>query len=806
MRVVARGPWPARIMLVGEAPGAEEERAGRPFVGASGQELSRMLAEAGINEEDVYFTNVVDVRPPHNDLSQWFYSKSEAKAEPYAALINGKIVNQTIADGVARLEEEIKRVQPYVIIAAGDTALWALTGNTGITKWRGSLLEYSGNGQLIKVIPVLHPAYVLRQWGSRPLVIHDLKRAAREASSRERVLPIFFNVVRPSYSKAIERLDEMLLQADRAEVLRISVDLETRSGHIACIGLATNASSAICIPFMCVENAEGYWSAAEEANIVQRLQRLLDHPHVELVGQNFLYDLQYMNYYWGVQGQRTRIDTMIWHHTIWPSMQKSLDFLSSLYCANHVYWKDDGKLWDSSVPEDQLWHYNCVDACRTFEIASALEQLADQVNLREQCEEQMRFFFRALEVMLRGVKVDIKLKNELYDELIYAASQYEAWLENIIPEQIHPRKKNTSPWYRSPKQLQDLFYSTFGIKPVLSRKTQRPTTDDKALATIGKREPLLAPITDAISRYRSLTVISNAINAPVDPDKRMRCSYNVAGTITFRLSSSENAFGRGTNLQNLTTGEEEAPNIGPYKIKLPNIRRYYIPDSGYVICDVDLERADAQVVAWEADDTELMDIFSSGADVHTENAKAIYGERATPNHRRLAKAGVHATNYHVFPRTLASTLGITIKEAEDFQARWFGAHPKIKEWHKRIEHELQTTKTVSNKFGYRITFFDRMDVPMLQQALAWIPQSTVALVINKAWDNIADLEYLEVLLQVHDSLVFQIRRSYLHKLPEVRNLMRIPVPYPRPLIIDLGLKVSEKSWGDCKSVPWDYAQ
>jgi len=237
---------------------------------------------------------------------------------------------------------------------------------------------------------------------------------------------------------------------------------------------------------------------------------------------------------------------------------------------------------------------------------------------------------------------------------------------------------------------------------------------------------------------------------------------------------------------------------------LPNIRKLFIPDQGMVIADADLAQADARVVAWEADDDELKAIFHDPtADLHDENAKTIFG-KLTPTNRQLAKGGVHAVNYGSSAPTLARALGITVKQAEAFQRTWFQAHPGILEWHRRVEHDIQTTRMVRNKFGNCRYYFDRIE-RLLPEALAWIPQSTVALVIERGMVNIdANLPEVELLMQVHDSLVMQFPQSLFPSvLPKIKNEMEIVVPYDDPLIIPVGLDVSTKSWVEVEEVDWE---
>jgi len=237
-------------------------------------------------------------------------------------------------------------------------------------------------------------------------------------------------------------------------------------------------------------------------------------------------------------------------------------------------------------------------------------------------------------------------------------------------------------------------------------------------------------------------------------------------------------------------------------IELPNLRKIFIPGKNHVIIDADLQRADAQVVAWDADDEELKNIFRSGLDIHSENAKAIGCTR------QQAKQGVHAVNYGVSARTLSTYLNCTTHQAQQFIDRWLDAHPKIKTWQRRIRDELETTRTIRNKFGFRRFFFDRVtdaygktNPKTFHEALSFIPQSTVAIVTNKGLLNIDNnLPQVELLLQVHDSLVMQTHRD---NYPEILNLiiqeMSIPIPYDDPLIIPVTTAVSFKSWGDVKS-------
>ncbi len=266
------------------------------------------------------------------------------------------------------------------------------------------------------------------------------------------------------------------------------------------------------------------------------------------------------------------------------------------------------------------------------------------------------------------------------------------------------------------------------------------------------------------------------------------------------------------NLNNILNQKRNAAPPRPAKYKTPNIKSLFLAEPGWIVADTDLAQADARVVAWEADDDELMQMFLDPTiDLHTENAKTIFGtcpDKSHPN-RKKAKAGVHAVNYGVGARTLAKALGITVHEAEVFIQRWFEAHPKIHAWHSRIYNEMVTRKYIENAFGFRKCFFGKTDGPTaLSEALAWIPQSTVGNIINIAWMRMDRLREQEayVSMQVHDSLVSQHNKEYAHDtLAYLHQAMLVEVPYEKKLIIPTSLEVSAENIGQLLAVDWDGA-
>lgn len=786
MRVPPEGPRTARIAIVGEAPGEYEVIQGRPFVGPAGECLDKLLNEAGIDRRECYITNVLKVRPEGNKLEKLVARGKKAPAPDWVRT-GGLWFHPTVADSLGCLQAELAEVQPELTIPLGNLALCATTGHWGISDWRGSQLV----GPSGSIVPTYHPAAILRQWSWRSYVSRDLARA-RDALANPRPAPQYNFLLAPTLEQLYEQFHRLRARLEQGPLL-IACDIETRRRQIDCIGLAWTRTDALCIPFWS-RPRPNYWSAVEELDIVQNLRSILTHPNARITGQNFSYDVQYIWRQWGFI-PRLALDTMLAHHTAWPGTDKDLNTLSSLYCDHHVFWKHESKEADEREDDSGRWGYNCRDCVATWEIAQALAPLIISEGLAEQCVFQHTMWWRSLETMVKGVRTDVAAKKGLSGELKQGLKERQEWVEAILG---HPLN------LRSPKQLKALFYDDFRL-PVIkvrSKQEMRISTNEEALQQIALRTPLVRPLVRRILEIRSLGVFkSTFVDAKLDVDGRIRCSYNVGGTKTFRLSSSQNAFGSGMNLQNVPEGGETEG----LELILPNVRKLFLPDPGMEIFDLDLSSADLRVVVWESGEAELRQLLDAGLNPYVEMAKEYYNdpEFTKQHHRyRTFKSLAHGTNYLGSAAGLAKRLGLGIAETRRVQSWYLTRFPRIRDWQDRLKQQLRERRAVTNAFGYRWYCFDRMEDEAYRQAAAWIPQSSIGLLINRIWDRVVtECPEVNILLQVHDSLVGQWpieRREYFSG--RVREIAAgCSIPYPEPLIIPVGLKTSLVSWGDCGS-------
>jgi len=579
------GPRDAHIAIVAESWGREEEKKQQPLVGVSGQLNDVILAECGLRRNDVFCTNVISAHPADNDMCEYFYPTQEAKAGKLKDTF-GLYPREILIKEMERLYEQLSTVNPRVIIAYGNYALWALCYGiakikndrgykvpAGIMSWRGSLLawdrSFRGNHPKTPVIPTIHPAAVQRQWHLKWLVQTDIKkRVLYIAKGHKPEEPYYDFTLRPSFGDTVAWINNAI----SAGTKRWAVDIETRKNHLACLCLAISEHRAICIPFMCVEHPEGYFLPEQEHIVCQMLRFIFTNPDYEIVGQFFGYDMQYISKFLLCR-PRCYFDTFVGHHLCWPGTPGGLAFLASIYNRYYRYWKDEGKEWDIHLPQEQWWRYNCIDGVNTWEASYRIEEqirrcprkqaLADGstqtifVDLTDRLREQMEVFHLQFEMMQFGIAIDKRARAEMLLEVWLEMCDMEVWFEAVMPSDIAQRiktKTGKSEWYSSQKQLCNFFYGELGIDPVTNRDTGAPRMDDDALQRIKVKLPVLRELCTKLQNYRSLSIFrGNFLTARLDRDGRMRCLFTQLPA-TFRWSSKENAFGGGTNLQTIPKG------------------------------------------------------------------------------------------------------------------------------------------------------------------------------------------------------------------------------------------------------------
>ena len=328
------------LTFVAQSPGTNEVQQGAPLVGASGKLLQECAERAGIDWPTCPRTNLIPYQPPGNDFGFFCAKKAEVGGKDYAypQIASGQYLRPEWLPELERLRDELVDLKPNLVVSCGNEALWALCGVIGITKYRGSIVE-STLVPGLKVLPVMHPAAVLRDYSMRATLIQDLIKARTEQGS-----PAHIRIPRRIW--LYPDIDDLYAfeneQAPLGEIVDgrplVSVDIENPGGPLSCIGFAWTAFDAMCVPFISeLRPGRSYWRTAEEEQVALAwVQGVFTHNSI--IGQNFYaYDAWVLMRDLGIRSCHIRRDTMLQHAAYQPELLKGLGFLTSAYANETAY-------------------------------------------------------------------------------------------------------------------------------------------------------------------------------------------------------------------------------------------------------------------------------------------------------------------------------------------------------------------------------------------------------------------------------------------------------------------------------------
>lgn len=791
MKLIQEGPRKTKIVLVGESPGRNEEAEGRPFIGGSGQVLSRMLSASGIHRDECFVTNICHVKPP-GDRFDWFFKKE----------------NQShLIQGILQLKSDLEEIKPNIVVALGAQPLRILSGKIGIDKWRGSIIP-STLVPGLKVIGTYHPAYILRVWDYKVIAEFDLRRVKEESNSPEIDLPKYDFYLDESHErytahKEPERLgkfDRSVIIAEMMNAEYLSIDIECWESptgwQLACVGFSDIPGRALVIPI-------------RDLTDINSVRELCGCP-AKKVFQNGTFDVTVLRDS-GIEVNNFAWDIMLGHHALYAecaggsdemssmtgkkkqaAIRKGLDFQTSMY-TRQPYYKDASKIWKQTGDLELFWRYNALDTAVTMQIRDIQSVELVTFGTLKVLAHEMSLVQPLMALTCRGILVDMKVREALRKKYQEELVNLQAFLDAGAGRHINVKSPADIPW---------LLFDKLGLKPLRhSTKTGNPSADKDVINELaGKYDSPLLHVVLRIREKRDM--IERYIDAAVSTDGRMRCSFDITGTRSGRLSSRASLDGSGTNLQTIP-GE---------------MRRMFIADPGKVFVYRDYSQAEARIVAYLARSNGLIDLFNDPTrDIHKENASRIFNktvDKVTATERYLAKRVIHASNYGMGAKRLvelvaedADNTGVRInkREAELLIERYFGIYPEIREvfW-KDVERSLKRTLTLNTPFSRKRTFYGRWDDKLLREAYSYVPQSTVGDLCCKALVNMyhqiqegmPETE-TEILLNVHDSLLVQCKIDAIDKVASaMAHAMNISISiHGESFTIPTDCKVG-RNWGD----------
>lgn len=415
--------------------------------------------------------------------------------------------------------------------------------------------------------------------------------------------------------------------------------------------------------------------------------------------------------------------------------------------------------------DTSYWVYNGLDVCVTEEVLQSLLPNLDTTT-SEIYDFSRSLQAPVLEMMMRGLKVNQTRRHAVIREFEAKLAILEEQFQRLMIDGIGLSSPVN---WRSPKQLNNLLYE------VMNLPVQRKRNSNGIFAPASGREQLeklsqyfiAEPVVSHLLALRDLGKSLGFLRTGIDPDGRMRTNINIAGTNTGRWASSESDYGTGTNLQNVTS----------------SLRSVFVADPGMKLCNMDLEQADSRnlgALCWEIFLEELgpeiagkyLDACEAG-DLHTQvckmsNPQLKWGGEMTDRqiadmvfyrgktYRDASKVLGHGSNFLGKPATMAKHTKFPKVEVEIFQHNYFNAFPVIPKYHAYVLEQLKTVAYLTTLHGRRRFFFGRSDdEATLREAVAYSPQSMTADAINKGIQKVWRGQRVELLIQVHDSILFQ---------------------------------------------------
>src|SRR5262245_23654252 len=735
------GSIAGQIAIVAARPGQDECYTKKPLTGYSGELLWRLL---GVSRHEVYVTNLSN-----------YYSHTHSLPSP-----------AEITEALPSLRQELAGSAANIFVALGNQALFALTGKSSIEQWRGSILPCT----LVpgrKVMGTYHTAAALRTYPWTYIIDHDLRRARRESIHPDINRPDRTFLLNPTLIEAVKYIDGL---GDP-----ISVDIETVGGMdtIACVGISDRPDRAICIPFI-----GGRLSPSELAYVWRRLDNLFRTRGI--IGQNIQFDVTRLERY-GFKFPRIEFDTMLAHHLLYPEFDHDLGFITSIY-TEEPYYKDE-------ISTD-LWPYNCKDAACTYEAYLGLKKELDET-------DQTDYYYKHVLSLIRPI-MQMQDEGFVLDVPALHATRRRFDLER---EYLQLKLEQELGWpinVKSGPDLRRLLHDELHLPKLKLTKGGAPSTDEETLRKLafdhGEHAGVMRQVLDIRERR---TMLSGFLSLEASEDGRYKANYLIHGTKSGRLSSR--GRGQGPQLQNIPV----------------MARRMFVAAPGHILIQGDLKRAEAMFVAFDSTSKKLQALYTDDKiNPYLAFASETLNRTVTKREEEVYKTFkqvTHASNYGMAWKKLIIVLRLAGINIEDLELRGlFGAkqkaefliesyhasYPEIRGiWHRRIKDIVRPTRALSDAFGRRRLFLDRMDDDLFRKAFAQRPQSSIVTVTNIGVRTLVDQGY-HVIAQVHDSIVNEVPEEHVYQaLVDLERAMSTPVTsWGGTFTIPVELKVGY-SWG-----------
>lgn len=586
----------------------------------------------------------------------------------------------------------------------------------------------------------------------------------------------------------LDRFEFWLSQCREAGVFALDTEttsLVSRHAELVGISLAPAEGKACYVP---VAHLTG--EQLDITVVLNQVSKLLADPTLTMIGHNLKYDLTVLETV-GLIPRCVLADTMLMSYVLdaaggrhdMDSLAKRLLGIDTISYED-VCGKGAKQIGFAAVPLEQASEYAAEDADITL-------RLFNQFSRRLADEPSLQSIYQDLELPVMLVLREMENHGALLDSAILRSQSKSLGtrLEELESEAqtLAGRPFNLA----SPKQLQEILFDELKL-PVL-KKTPKgaPSTNEEVLQELALNYPLPKLLIEHRSLSKLKGTYTDKLPDDCDPaDGRVHTSFHQAVTSTGRLSSSD------PNLQNIPIRTEEGRRI----------RKAFVAPNGWSVMAADYSQIELRIMAHLSGDQSLVDAFSRGDDIHRATAAEVFDLEpmfVTDEQRRRAKAINFGLIYGMSAFGLARQLGIERAEAAAYIDRYFERYPGVR-------HYMDSTRAMAHEKGYVETVFGRRltlpdirarQVPIRQAAeraaINAPMQGTAADIIKRAMLRVQKALATtnvgcNLLLQVHDELVFEVRDQDLDGARQiVRTEMEAAAELAVPLIVEIG---SGESW------------
>lgn len=562
--------------------------------------------------------------------------------------------------------------------------------------------------------------------------------------------------------------------------------LNTQEARLVGMSFAIEAGRAAYLPL-----GHDYLDAPVQLpldDVLAVMKPILENDNILKVGQNLKYDAEVLLNY-DIELKGIEFDTMLESYvlnSVAGMGRHDMDSLAERH-LNHktvsfeeIAGKGKKQLTFNQIALEQAANYAAEDADVTLLLHQALYPQLE-------AEPKLNKVFREIEMPLVPVLVRMERTGVLIDANVLAAQskQITARLAELEKEAFELAGEEFN--LASPKQLQTILFEKLQLPIIKKTPSGAASTNEEVLEELAMDHALPKLLLEHRSLAKLKSTYTDKLPLMISPKtQRVHTSYHQAVTATGRLSS------RDPNLQNIPVRTEEGRRI----------RQAFIGRKGYKVVAADYSQIELRIMAHLSQDQGLLTAFAEGQDIHRATASEVFGvplEQVTSDQRRSAKAINFGLIYGMSAFGLARQLGIPRGEAQRYMDLYFERYPGVLRYMENTRHQASEQGYVETLEGRRLYLADIKSSNGMRrkaaerEAINAPMQGTAADIIKKAMIAVdrwlrAEKPNADMLMQVHDELVFEVKETELDVVIEkVRELMEQSMQLDVPLKVDVGV-------------------